>query len=58
MLLAYMSIYFYCRSKSRNTLISQLCVLTPEFQQYDIVGQSLIAQRLIEQRFVGQRLRN
>ena len=58
MRLAHMSIYLYCQSKSRNTLISQLCVLTPEFQQYDIVGQSLIAQRLIQQPFVGQRLRN
>ena len=53
-----MSTNLYYQSKSRNTLISQLCVMTPEFQQYYIVGQSLIAQRLIEQRFVGQRLRN
>ena len=53
MRLAHMSINLYCQSKSRNTFISQLCVMTPEFHQYDIVGQ-----RLIGQRFVGQRLRN
>lgn len=58
MRLAHMSIYLYCQSKSRNTLISQLCVLTPEFHKYDNVGQRLTGQRLIGQRFVGQRLRN